>query len=368
RSVRADLPATGRRLGTPSRRSSLRSVIEVPPPTRDGVDEALARPMPSRFRRPGDRAFLVLVTGLALTVVALAVAMGWVLWAEGRTPIETFGFLGFLTGTAWNPVTGQFGTGPFLLGTLITSVAALALSFFPAVALAIYTAEYAPRWLAAFIDGTVDLLAAIPSVVLGIWGIFVLAPWLRDTFYLPVYLTFARPPEWAAPVVDQLPAGVLAVLGTPQNYNMVTFTLVLALMVVPFTTALARDALRSVPIEQREAMWALGATRWEVIRRTVVPYARGGIVAGAILAFGRAIGETMAAAMLIGNSNKLPFTLFGPAATMPSVIVNEFREAVENLHYSSLVAVGFYLFLLSLVINLGAAWLQRRLTVGSRGS
>ncbi len=318
--------------------------------------------------RPGDPLFLALVTAAGLAVVALAAAMGWVLLDEARTPLETFGFLGFLTGTTWNPVTGVFGTWPFLIGTLITSVAALALSLVPAVAVAIWSAEYAPRWLAAIVDTFVDLLAAVPSVVLGIWGIFVLAPWLRDTVYLPVYLTLVRPPEWAEPLAAVVPDAVVRALGTPQPYNMVTFTLVLALMIVPFTAALARDALRSVPVEQREAMHALGATRWEVIRRTVVPYARGGIVAGAILAFGRAIGETMAAAMLIGNSNKLPFTLFGPAATMPSVIVNEFREAVESLHYESLVAVGFYLFVVSLLVNLFAAWLQRRLTVGSRGS
>jgi phosphate transport system permease protein len=148
-----------------------------------------------------------------------------------------------------------------------------------------------------------------------------------------------------------------------MGYGLMTATVVLALMIVPFTTALTRDALRSVPIEQREAARALGATKWEVIKMAIIPYARGGILAGAILSFGRAIGETMAVAMLIGNKNTLPFSIFGAGATMPSVIVNEFREAVENLHLSSLMAVGFTLFLISIVVNLIAAYITRKLSI-----
>jgi phosphate transport system permease protein len=180
-------------------------------------------------------------------------------------------------------------------------------------------------------------------------------PFLQNNVYLPIYFwTFEQAPQ------------LLPILGPPAGYNLVTATIVLALMIVPYTAALARDSIRLVPRSQREAARALGATRWEVMRMAVIPYARGGIVAGAILSFGRAIGETMAVAMLVGNSNTLPFTLFGPAATMPSVIVNEFREAVENLHLASLMTVGFYLFLISLVVNLIAAWMQRRYTVGGR--
>jgi phosphate transport system permease protein len=246
---------------------------------------------------------------------------------------------------------------PFFLGTVITSVASLLLSFFPALAVAIFTAEYAPRWLAGFIDYMIDLLAAVPSVVIGIWGIFVLAPTLRDSVYGPLQ-------AWVAVNVP----GLLDVIGNPTGFGLLTATLVLALMIVPYTTALARDAIRLVPRDQREAAWALGATKWEVIRLAVLPFARGGISAGAVLSFGRAIGETMAVAMLIGNSNNLPFTLFGPAATMPSVIINEFREAVGDLHMLSLIGIGFYLFLISLVVNLLAAWIQRKLAVGSQGT
>lgn len=319
------------------------------------VSALIRQPTHALYRWLGDRVFQGVVVALGAVIVAVAVALAVVLLRDGWAPLERFGFLGFLTGTTWNPVTGVHGTWPFVLGTLVTSVAALALSFFPALAVAIFVAEYAAKWVGAVISYTVDLLAAIPSVVVGIWGIFVLVPFLQNTVYLPVYY-------WA---FEHAPA-LLPVLGAPAGYNLVTATVVLALMIVPYTTALARDAIRLVPREQREAAYALGATRWEVMRVAVLPYARSGITAGAILAFGRAIGETMAVAMLIGNSNKLPLTLFGPAATMPSVIVNEFREAVENLHLASLMAVGFYLFLISLVVNLVAAYVQRRLAVAGR--
>lgn len=319
------------------------------------ASELIRRPTHPLYRRLGDRVFQVVVVMLGLSIIALALLLAEVLLVEGWEPLRRFGFFGFLTGTTWDPVRGVFGTWPFIVGTLITAVASLALSFLPAIGVAIFSAEYAPRWLASIVDTIVDLLAAVPSVVVGIWGIFVLVPLMQNQVYLPVYL-------WA---LENAP-GLLPVLGPPAGYNLVTATIVLSLMIVPYTTALARDAIRLVPRSQREAARALGATRWEVMRMAVLPYARGAIVAGAILSFGRAIGETMAVAMLIGNSNTLPFTLFGPAATMPSVIVNEFREAVEDLHLASLMTVGFYLFLISLTVNLVAAWLQRKLAVGGR--
>jgi phosphate transport system permease protein len=319
------------------------------------ASELIRRPTHPIYRRLGDRVFQVVVVMLGLSIIALALLLAEVLLVEGWEPLRRFGFFGFLTGTTWDPVRGVFGTWPFIVGTLITAVASLALSFLPAIGVAIFSAEYAPRWLASIVDTIVDLLAAVPSVVVGIWGIFVLVPLMQNHVYLPVYL-------WA---LEHAP-GLLPVLGPPAGYNLITATIVLSLMIVPYTTALARDAIRLVPRSQREAARALGATRWEVMRMAVLPYARGAIVAGAILSFGRAIGETMAVAMLIGNSNTLPFTLFGPAATMPSVIVNEFREAVEDLHLASLMTVGFYLFLISLAVNLVAAWLPRKLAVGGR--
>ncbi len=320
------------------------------------TSDIIKRPTHAIFRSLGDNSFAVIITGLGVSIMVLTVLLAWVLLSEGFEPIRQFGFFGFLTGTTWDPaVQLRFGAFTFILGTLITSVLALALSFFPAIAVAIFTAEYAPRWLSGIIDTLVDLIAAVPSVVVGIWGIFVLAPWMRDTFYLPIYL-------WAVQNAPDL----LPILGNPTGYGMVTAIVVLALMIVPYTAALTRDAIRLVPKEQREAAWGLGATRWEVMTMAILPYARSGIMAGAILSFGRAIGETMAVAMIIGNKNTLPFTIFGPAATMPSVIINEFREAVENLHLASLMAVGFYLFLISLIVNLIAAYVQRKYGVGGR--
>jgi phosphate transport system permease protein len=272
---------------------------------------------------------------------------------ESSLAFREFGFFTFLTTAVWDPaVQLRFGTVPFLFGTVVTSILALALSFFPAIAVAIFMVEYAPRWLAGIIENFVQLIAAIPSVVIGIWGIFVFAPWMRNTLYMPVY-------EWA----DASWPALLPVLGNPMGYGMMTATVILALMIVPYTTALTRDAIRSVPKEQREAARALGATRWEMIRMAVVPHARGGIMAGAILSLGRAIGETMAVAMLIGNKNTLPFSIFGGGATMPSVIVNEFREAVHNIHLSSLMGVAFTLFLISIIVNLLAAYISRKLSI-----
>jgi len=312
------------------------------------------RKMPSAmYSWLGDRIFSTVAAILGLTIIAVTLGLAWVLFDEASLSLREFGFIGFLTGSTWDPsVQLQFGAWPFLLGTIVTSFSALLIAFFPAVAVAIFAAEYAPRWLSHIIENLVNLIAAIPSVVIGIWGIFVLAPWLRDSVYMPVY-------EWAE--VNQV--WLLPILGNPIGYGIATATIVLALMIVPYTTSLAKDAIKSVPKEQREASRALGATRWEVIRMAVLPYARGGILAGAILSLGRAIGETMAVAMLIGNKNTLPFSIFGSAATMPSVIINEFREAVENIHLSSLMAIGFTLFLISLIVNLAAAWLSRKYSI-----
>jgi phosphate transport system permease protein len=306
----------------------------------------------------GDRIFFTGILILGISIILIAAGMSWVLYDEGSLAFREFGFIAFFTGTVWDPsVQLQFGAWPFLLGTIITSAIALVLAFFPAVAVAIFTAEYAPKWLSQIIDNLVNLIAAVPSVVIGIWGIFVLAPWLRDSVYMPTF-------NW----VSLHHPDLLPVLGNPIGYGMATATIVLALMIVPYTTALSRDAMKLVPREQREASWALGATKWEVIQMAVLPYARGGIMAGAILSLGRALGETMAVAMLIGNKNTLPFSILGAGATMPSVIINEFREAVENLHLSSLMAIGFVLFVIALTVNLIAAYISRKYSItGGQG-
>ena len=324
------------------------------PETTKTSDHSLLQKTPSvLYRWLGDKIFTVIVVTLGASVILLSAGMAIVLFGEGSQAISEFGFWKFVTGRSWDPsVNLTFGALPFLFGTIVTSVTALLISFLPAIAVAIFIAEYAPRWLGNIIDNLVQLIAAVPSVVIGIWGIFVLTPWLRDTVYTPIT-------AWAA---DSYPS-LLPILGNPMGYGIATATIVLALMIVPYTAALTKDAIRSVPREQREACCALGATRWEVIRMAVLPYARSGIIAGAILSFGRAIGETMAVAMLIGNRNSLPFSIFGAGSTMPSVIVNEFREAVESLHLSSLMAIGFTLFIIAIIVNLVAAYVTRKLSI-----
>lgn len=316
------------------------------------------RPHSIAYSTTGDRASAVLITLLASGVLILALLMAWELYSDGADAIRRFGFVGFFTGTEWDPVIKkQFGAWPYVLGTVLTSLGALLLSFFPALAAAIYTAEYAPRPIAAVINYLLDLTAAVPSVVYGLWGIFVMAPFLRDHFYLPTYL-------WAA---NHAP-GLLPVLGNPTGYGLLSAILILAAMIVPFTAALARDAIALVPTAQREAAYALGATRWEVMLLAILPLSRNGIIAGAFLALGRALGETMAVTMVIGNSHKLPYTIFGGAATMPSVIANEFTEAVEQIHLESLIALGFYLFLVALVLNIIAGLIIRRQAALARGA
>ena len=305
------------------------------------------------YQRLGDRLFSALVVGLALGVVLAALAIVWVLYQGGREALHTFGFLGFLTGSRWDAVRGEFGAWPPLLGTLVTSAAALFLAFFPALSAALFVVEFAPRSLKGAVAYLIDLLAALPSVVYGLWGIFVLVPLVRERVELPLF-------TWAAAHAP----GLLAFLGPPTGIGMLSAILVLALMIVPYASALARDALALVPQSQREAMYALGATRWEVIRRVVIPYARAGIFSGVVLALARALGETMAVTMLIGNSVNLPYTLFGPAATMASLIANEFTEAEDDLHLSALIAVGFVLLLIALATNLVAAWVLRRMSLG----
>lgn len=313
----------------------------------------LEKKIPIIYRWLGDKIFALSIFSLGVVVIVCTAIMAWVLYADGSSALNEFGFIGFLRGRIWDPgLRMEFGAYAFLVGTLITSLVSLALSFIPAVAIAVFTAEYCPKWLAHIIESLVNLIAAIPSVIIGLWGIFVFVPWMRDTFYMNIYMWSLESAPLLSPII-----------GNPVGFGMTTAIIILTLMIIPYTTALTIDAIRQVPRAQREAAYALGATKWEVIKMAILPYARGGILAGVMLSLGRAIGETMAVAMLIGNRNSLPFSILGPASTMPSVIVNEFREAVENLHLASLMAVGFYLFIISLVVNLIAAYIQRKFSI-----
>jgi len=296
----------------------------------------------------GDRVYQLSITAFALGVPLLlcciAVAVGAAAWPAFRT----FG-LAFLTSSQWDPVAGEFGAAPAIFGTLVSSVIALLIATPLALGVAIFLSEFAPAWLRQPVAFLVDLLAAVPSVVYGLWGIFVLIPLLREHVmpFLADTLGLGRTPLFSGPAYGP---------------SMLAAGLILAIMVLPYISAVAREVLRAVPRSQREAALALGATRWETVWDAVLPYARSGIVGGVILGLGRALGETMAVTMVVGNRHEIAASLFAPGYTMASLIANEFSEATNDLHLSALMAVGATLFAVTLVVNAGARWLVWRVS------
>lgn len=318
----------------------------VPQPGPQGTGRGLVKGR-GRYRVKGDAVFFIVVLLLALGILAVAVVAAWVLYQGGSAALARFG-IGFLFGTEWDPVREEFGALPFIAGTLLTSFGALLVAVPLAIASALFVTDFAPTWLAEPVSYLVELLAAIPSVVYGFWGIFVLVPLVRS---LQIFL-------FSVPVIGQWPL----IRTAPSGLGLFTAILILSVMIIPFTAAVARDVIRLVPLDQREAAYALGATKWEMLRTAVLPYARAGIFGGVILSLGRALGETMAVTMVIGNRADLPSGLFGSTATMASIIANEFTEAVGNMHVSALIAIGLLLFLLSIVVNYLARVLIDRLS------
>lgn len=288
---------------------------------------------PSRRQSADDRLFR-LGTGLfAFLVVLLVAAIGFELYRTSRLSIHKFGF-DFWRTKVWDPVSGEFGALPFLWGTLYSSILAMLLSTPIALGIAIFLSELSPRALRMPLAFLTELLAAVPSIVYGLWGIFVLVPLVRR---LEVGM-----PEW----LRQTPFFT----GPPVGVGMLSAALILAIMVIPFTSSVAREVLRAVPAAQREGAYALGATRWEAIR-AAIRYGRTGIIGAIMLGFGRAIGETMAVTMVIGNNPQVALSLFAPQYTMAAVIANEFTEAADELYLNALIEIGLVLFLLTLVIN-----------------
>jgi phosphate transport system permease protein len=304
-----------------------------------------------RRRRLADPAFAWLVRLLAIGVLVLVAAIGVALLYDGRLAFVTFG-AGFLIGTTWDPVSGQFGVLPFLYGTVVTSVLALLLGAPVALGAALFLSELAPGWLRGSASLLVELLAAIPSVIYGLWGIFVLAPLLRST---------------VEPALSQGLGSLPLFQGPMYGVGLLAGGLILAIMIVPTVAAVSRDVLRAVPTEQREAALALGATRWEAIQLGVLPVARPGILGALILGLGRALGETMAVTMVIGNRPEIALSLFAPGYTMAAAIANEFAEATDDLHVSALMALGCVLFFVTVLVNAIARLLVWRIAWGPRG-
>jgi phosphate transport system permease protein len=273
---------------------------------------------------------------VACFLVLIVIAIGFELVRQSQLALTKFGF-GFWLNDIWDPVSGEFGARPFIWGTLYSSVLALLLAGPIALGIAIFLSEICPNWLRTPLTFLTELLAAIPSIVYGLWGIFVLVPLVRT-------LETALPES-----LKMLPF----FSGPPVGVGMLSAVLILAIMVIPFTSSVAREVLRAVPMSQREGAYALGATKWEAIQAALY-YARTGIIGAVMLGFGRALGETMAVTMVIGNNPQVSLSLLAPQYTMAAVIANEFTEAADELYLHALIEVGLVLFVITLVVNAGS--------------
>ena len=302
----------------------------------------------SRISKYLDGIFRYSLLICSFSVIAVMALFFFELTSRSKLSIARFGF-SFFTGNTWDPVSGDFGAMPFIYGTLVSSLVALVLAVPLAVGVAVFVTELCPRHLRGIISFTVELLAAIPSVIYGLWGIFVLAPLLRN--YVQPWL--AKYFGWTD-----------IFSGPAYGIGMLAAGIILAIMIIPIIASITREVLIAVPQSQREAVLALGATRWEMVRMAVLRNARVGIMGGIILGLGRALGETMAVTMLIGNRPEVAKSLFAPGYTMASVIANEFSEATDDLYLSALVEIGLALLIVTVIVNACARLLIWSITRG----
>ena len=283
----------------------------------------------------GDWIFKTLLGAAVAGFIVLVVAMAVLLVRAALPAVRGFGW-SFLVRSDWDPVAESFGVLPFLYGTLVSSLLALLIAAPLGIGAAAYLSELAPFWIRSPVAFLIELLAAVPSVVYGLWGIFVLAPALRT---------------WIQPVLGRWLGFLPLFQGPPYGVGMLAAGIVLAIMIVPFIAAVSREVLLAVPQHQREAALALGATRWETTRLAVLRYGRSGLIGAVLLGLGRALGETMAVTMVIGNRPEIAPSLFAPGYTMASVIANEFTEATSDLYLAALIEIGLLLFVVTIVVN-----------------
>jgi phosphate transport system permease protein len=284
----------------------------------------------------------------AVAIPVLLAFLVYELYTGSRLAIGRYG-LGFITSSTWDPVAEVFGAWPLIVGTLLSSALALVIAVPLSLGVAIFLTDFAPLSIRQPISFVIELLAAIPSVVYGLWGIFVLIPFLKDTIFPALRDAFGFLPLFQGPIYGQ---------------SMLAAGMILAIMVMPYVMSVSREVLAQVPASQREAALALGATRWEAAWTAVVPYARSGIIGAVILGLGRALGETMAVTMLIGNRHEISASLFAPGYTMAAAIANEFTEAVTDIHLSALAYVAFALFGVTILVNAAARLLIWRVSRG----
>jgi phosphate transport system permease protein len=316
------------------------------------IPGSAARRLGRAASRLPDMSFRVTSGVLAWSLVAILGLLAALLALDGGHAFATFG-VSFLTGTTWDPIAGIYGALPFIVGTLASSFIAVVLAAPIGLLTAIFLAELAPRRVAVPLTFVIELLAAIPSVVFGLWGVFVLGPFLASTVESWLVGLFGWIPIFAGP---------------PFGVGLFTAGVILTLMILPTIVAVARDVITAVPDTQREAMLALGATRWETITRAVLPYARSGIIGAMILGLGRALGETMAVTMVIGNRPEVPGSVFDSAQTIASQIATTFNEAGVGLQTSALVGLGLVLLAITMALNVVARLLVWRVAgPGSRG-
>ena len=301
-----------------------------------------------RFRR-GDIAFKSLTLISAITVLVLLAGVMLALLHGSLPAWRAFG-LGFLTSESWNPVTEKFGALPAVYGTLVTSIIAMLIGVPVSLGIAFFLTEICPERLRRTVSIAIELLAGIPSIIYGIWGLFVFAPWFQATVQPFLIDTFAN-----IPVLNQLFAG------PPYGIGMLTAGLILAIMVLPFITSITREVFETVPAVLKEAAYGIGCTRWEVIRRVVIPYTLVGIIGGVMLGLGRALGETMAVTFVIGNAHRIVTSLLAPGTTISASIANEFTEATGELYTSSLIALGLILFFITFVVLAAARFMLMRI-------
>ncbi|MGH7702134.1 MAG: phosphate ABC transporter permease subunit PstC [Gemmatimonadales bacterium] len=298
---------------------------------------------------PGDRIFRGLLTAAALGIPTLLLFLVIELYQGSRLAIAKFGWH-FVTDSIWDPVAEHFGAFPLIFGTIISSALALLIAVPLSLGVAIYLTEFAPKRIRMPTAFLIELLAAIPSVVYGLWGIFVLIPVLKKTLFPFLRDSLGFLPFFQGPIYGP---------------SMLSASIILAIMIMPFIMSVAREVLLAVPGSQREAALALGATRWEAVITAVVPYARSGIIGAVVLGLGRALGETMAVTMLIGNRHDISASLFAPGYTMAAVIANEFSEAATDMHFSALTYVALVLFVLTVLVNAIARLLIWRVAKGA---
>src|SRR5256884_2683700 len=309
------------------------------------IPSAIDRPslLEAGRKAVGDRLFRWLTLLMALAVFALILIIGYELAHGSHLALRKFGWR-FLAQSDWDPVNESFGALPFIFGTLVSSFIAMLIAVPLSIATAVYLTELAPLWLRQPLTIFIELLAAVPSVILGLWGIFVMVPWLREHLFPWLRSAFGFLPLFSGPI---------------YGVSMLAGGIIIAIMIVPIITSVSREILRSVPGLQREAAYALGATRWEVTRIAVLSYAKKGLFGAVILGLGRALGETMAVTMVIGNRPEVAASLFAPGYTLASVIANEFTEATTDLYLHSLFEIGLVLLGVTVIVNAAAQLLLK---------